>query len=73
MNDLRDAFEKPSEEPSALRSPAPVRTLRLGERVRVFGDVEIIAVEGRRVTIRVHPLAEGLMIPLKRPLSEGRT
>jgi hypothetical protein len=44
----------------------PVRTLKVGDRITVYGDVEVIAIEDRRVTLRVmrasSPPPEGLML-----------
>jgi len=45
----------------------PIRTLRVGDRITVYGDLEVIAVEGRRVQVRVvkasAPPPEPVMFP----------
>lgn len=33
----------------------PVRTMRVGERITVYGDLEIVTIERSRVTVRVVP------------------
>lgn len=33
----------------------PVRTLKVGDRITVYGDLEVIAVEGQWVTVRAAP------------------
>lgn len=49
-----------------VESSGPVRSLKIGERITVYGDLEVVAIEGRRVTVRVlrasSPPPEGLMI-----------
>ena len=40
-------------EPSKGRGP--VRTLKVGDRITVYGDLEVVAVEGRWVTVRAAP------------------
>lgn len=40
-----------------------VRTLKVGDRITVYGDLEIVAVEGRRVIVRVTPASKPVMIP----------
>ncbi|MBX3435696.1 MAG: hypothetical protein KF847_20455 [Pirellulales bacterium] len=42
---------------------SPVRTLKTGERVLVVGVVEVVRIDGQRVMVRVHPAAQGLLIP----------
>jgi hypothetical protein len=45
----------------------PVRTLKVGDRITVYGDLEVIEVEGRRVQVRVvrasSPPPEPVMFP----------
>ena len=47
----------------------PVRTLKVGDRITVYGDLEVIAVEGRRVQVRVvrasAPPPEPVMFPVR--------
>lgn len=47
----------------------PVRTLRVGERLTVYGgDLEIVCVRGQRVTVRLHPASSmppPMMVPAK--------
>ena len=54
-------------EPSKGRGP--VRTLKVGDRITVYGDLEIVAVEARYVTVRVvrpaAPPPEPVMFPAK--------
>jgi len=48
-------------------SEGPVRTLRVGDRITVYGDLEVVAVEGKRVQVRVVraslPPPEPVMLP----------
>jgi len=39
----------------------PVRTLKPGDRITIYGDLEIVAVEGRRVQVRVVPASTPVM------------
>jgi hypothetical protein len=48
----------------------PVRTLKVGDRITVYGDLDVIAVVGRRVQVRVvrasAPPPEPVMFPVTR-------
>ena len=47
----------------------PVRTMKVGERVIVStGELEIVSIDGRRVTVRLHPASSPpppIMFPAK--------
>lgn len=53
-------------------SDGPVRTMRVGQRITVYGDVEIIAIEGRRVQIRVHRASSPPPVPVMFSAKECR-
>lgn len=54
-------------------SPAgPVRTVKAGDWLTIFnGDLEIMAVKGKRVTVRLHP-ASSQQPPVMFPAKEIR-
>ena len=48
----------------------PVRTMKVGQRITVYGDVEIVAIEGRRVQVRVHRASSPPPGPVMFPVRE---
>lgn len=58
-------------EPSKGRGP--VRTLKIGDRITVYGDLEVVSVEARHVTVRVVRPSAPVMFPVKseHPLTEA--
>lgn len=44
----------------------PVRTLKVGDRITVYGDLEVIAVNGRRVQVRVVSASAPVMFAVKK-------
>ena len=48
----------------------PVRTLKVGDRITVYGDVQVLSVDGHRVTLRVAPASlpppNATLIPVRR-------
>jgi hypothetical protein len=43
----------------------PVQTRKIGYRITVYGDLEVIAIEGRRVKARVVKASAPVMFPAK--------
>ena len=41
----------------------PVRTLRVGDRITVYGDLEVDSLVGRRIQVRVYPASSPVMFP----------
>lgn len=50
-------------------SSGPMRTLKLGDRITVHGDLEIVDMDGRRVQVRLHPSSSPIMFPVKAQLN----
>ena len=68
-NVRREVVESKQASIGHIDSGGPARTLRIGETITVYGDLKIIAVEGRRVTVRVVPPSSpppsGVMFPAR--------
>lgn len=43
----------------------PMRTLKVGDRITVYGDLELVAVEGRRATVRVRQGTLPVLAPIR--------
>lgn len=50
--------------PKPADGSGPVRTLRIGDRITVYGDLEIVRIDGRRVTVRLHNSFTPVMMPV---------
>lgn len=51
----------------------PIRTLKVGDCVTVYGDIEIIAIQGRRVQVRVVKASAPPPTPVMLSTSRGNT
>jgi hypothetical protein len=45
----------PHERVESSKGRGPVRTLKVGDRITVYGDLEVVTVEGQWVTVRAAP------------------
>ena len=63
-----EAVKSDNGEVSGEKRSGPVRTLKVGDRITVYGDLEVVAVEARHVTVRVirpsAPPPEPVMFPV---------